>query len=70
MNVKVQHSGNDGGKINDIVLWTTQQTLKDSFQCLIQKKLDHDESTSANCNKIMADPNQDLSKESRILSCL
>ena len=62
MDVKVQHAGNDGGKINDIVLWTAHRTLSYSFKCSIQEKLDHDQSATATCNRTMAEPYQYLDK--------
>ena len=62
MDVKVQHAGNDGGKIKDIVLWTAHRTLSYSFRCSIQEKLDHDESATATCNRDMAKPYQYLNK--------
>lgn len=62
LNVKVQHSGNDGGKIQDLILWTSHRSLGVSFQCDIGKKLDHDESVSVDCIKTRAEPYKDLDK--------
>ena len=60
--MKVQHSGNDGGKIQDLILWTSHRSLGVSFQCDIGKKLDHDESTTKNCIRSITEPNPDLHK--------
>ena len=58
----VQHSGNDGGRIKDIILLTSQHSLGLSFQCDIGKKLDHDQSTTAICNKNRNESNPDYDK--------
>ena len=48
--MKVQHAGNDGGRINGIVLWSSQQKLGLSYKCDIQEKLDHDSNLGKTCN--------------------
>ena len=60
LNVKVQHAGNDGGKIKDITLWSSQRSLGLSFKCDIGIKLDHDESTTATCIRSRSGPNPEL----------
>ena len=60
--MKVQHAGNDGGRINDIILWTSQQKLGLSYKCEIQEKLDHDESTTATCAKTKSELDPDFDK--------
>ena len=62
LTVKVQHSGNDGGRIQDLILWTSYRNLGLSFQCNIGKKLDHDESTTVDCIKTRAEPDKNLDK--------
>ena len=57
----VQHSGNDGGKIRAITLWTSQRYLRLSFQCDVKMKLDHESTLNTPCEKT-AEPYPDLDK--------
>ena len=57
----VQHSGNDGGKIKAITLWTSQRTLGLSFQCDVKTKLDHESNLNTTCMKT-TEPYPDLDK--------
>ena len=58
--MKVQHAGNDGGRIKDIILWTSQQKLGLSYKCDIQEKLDHDESTTVTCANTRSESDSNL----------
>ena len=60
--MKVQHSGSDGGRIRDIILWTSYRSLGLSFQCDVGIKLDNDDSTIVECNKTKATPYTYLNK--------
>ena len=60
--MKVQHSGSDGGRIRDIILWTSYRNLGLSFQCNVGIKLDNNESVVVECKKTIAVPYNDLKK--------
>ena len=61
MRLTVQHSGNDGGKIRAITLWTSQSYKGLSFQCDVKMKLDHESILNTPCEKI-AEPYPDLDR--------
>ena len=60
--MKVQHSGSDGGRIRDIILWSSYQSLGLSFQCNVGIKLKNDEFAIVACKKTKAEPYNGLNK--------
>ena len=62
LSIKVQHSGNDGGRIKDVTLWSSQRQQGLIYKCNIGIKLDHDESTSAICTKSQSEQLSNLNK--------
>lgn len=49
VNVTLQHTGNDGGRIVQIFLWSSNRHHGNHVECQFHRKLDHDESGVADC---------------------
>ena len=51
LTLKIQHSGNDGGKIHIITLLGSKNQIETYHTCFSNKKLDHDQHQTIECNQ-------------------
>ena len=58
----MRHSGSDGGRIRDIILWSSYRSLGLSFQCNVGIKLNNDEFAIVACKKTKAEPYKYLNR--------